>query len=514
MVTRQYKGARYVPIFDGDWDNTKDYDPLVIVSYQGNSYTSRTFVPHGTAITNETYWALTGNYNAQVEAYRQEVLALTDYIDNIDVYVTPEMFGAKGDGVTDDTSALQDCINNSDNKVVILANKTYIISRPLILKSELTIIGAGSDKTIIKKTTSTGDIGSITLDGITYDYTQGSILIAKVDEDTRINRLIIKGLTLDCNSVNNGILAPKLSYSNIDDIKINSAIIGINAGHGWNNVFSNIQVNSNLTNSIVIRNMLLSFLYNIQSRTGSLKVHYSNLALDSCDFDNGNPSYNINDSYVSMQGCYCETYNYPMSINASNVVINSGVFEKHASVGATPNAIGLSVTNGSKVELNNPHFLFVNNTGDASLDISTIYLTVNNSSVEGNATCSLPLGLTTDNNGYIKINNEVVSSNNAVENVKLITTSVKEITVSVPYRSPKVIKIEAIAQYYDTQSIIRGDIFVTNTGSLAEITDNTVTVEANSESNVPTVSTSIDGNNITVTISGSIQTIKGKFITL
>ena len=73
MTTRQYIGARYVPILDGDWDITKDYEPLVIVSYQGNSYTSRTFVPHGTAITNETYWALTGNYNAQVEAYRQEV---------------------------------------------------------------------------------------------------------------------------------------------------------------------------------------------------------------------------------------------------------------------------------------------------------------------------------------------------------------------------------------------------------------------------------------------------------
>ena len=73
---RQYKGMRYVPIFDGDWDNTKDYDPLVIVSYQGNSYTSRTFVPHGTPITDEAFWVLTGNYNAQVEAYRQEVANL------------------------------------------------------------------------------------------------------------------------------------------------------------------------------------------------------------------------------------------------------------------------------------------------------------------------------------------------------------------------------------------------------------------------------------------------------
>lgn len=87
---RQYKGMRYVPIFDGDWDNTKDYDPLIIVSYQGNSYTSRTFVPAGTAITNETYWALTGNYNAQVEAYRQEVENLSNDFSNLENTITSD----------------------------------------------------------------------------------------------------------------------------------------------------------------------------------------------------------------------------------------------------------------------------------------------------------------------------------------------------------------------------------------------------------------------------------------
>ena len=84
MPARQYKGMRYVPIFDGDWDNTKDYDPLTIVSYHGNSYTSRTFVPAGTAISDTEYWALTGNYNAQVEAYRQEVAELAEDVSEID----------------------------------------------------------------------------------------------------------------------------------------------------------------------------------------------------------------------------------------------------------------------------------------------------------------------------------------------------------------------------------------------------------------------------------------------
>lgn len=70
-----YVGARYVPIFDGDWDNTKPYEPLTVVMYQGDSYTSKTYVPSGALISNETYWAKTGNYNAQVQQLYEEVVA-------------------------------------------------------------------------------------------------------------------------------------------------------------------------------------------------------------------------------------------------------------------------------------------------------------------------------------------------------------------------------------------------------------------------------------------------------
>lgn len=75
MATSQYIGARYVPLFaePAQWDKTKQYEPLTIVLDHGNSYTSRQFVPVGIELTNEAFWALTGNYNAQVEQYRQEV---------------------------------------------------------------------------------------------------------------------------------------------------------------------------------------------------------------------------------------------------------------------------------------------------------------------------------------------------------------------------------------------------------------------------------------------------------
>lgn len=77
MAVREYVGARYVPLFADplQWSDTRTYEPLTIVANQGNSYTSRQFVPTGIDISNEDFWALTGNYNAQVEQYRQEVLA-------------------------------------------------------------------------------------------------------------------------------------------------------------------------------------------------------------------------------------------------------------------------------------------------------------------------------------------------------------------------------------------------------------------------------------------------------
>lgn len=82
--TRQYIGARYVPIFGRkdetsiEWDNSKPYEPLTIVLYQGNSFTSRQYVPAGVEIDNQEFWANTGNYNAQIEEYRRVAQSALD----------------------------------------------------------------------------------------------------------------------------------------------------------------------------------------------------------------------------------------------------------------------------------------------------------------------------------------------------------------------------------------------------------------------------------------------------
>lgn len=78
-----YVGARYVPIFCGEWDVNNTYEPLSIVTNEGNSYTSRGYVPKGIPITNGTYWALTGNFNGQLAAIDEKVNNNTSQINNI-----------------------------------------------------------------------------------------------------------------------------------------------------------------------------------------------------------------------------------------------------------------------------------------------------------------------------------------------------------------------------------------------------------------------------------------------
>lgn len=97
MAVTQYTGARYVPIFadPAEWSRTKQYEPLTIVLHEGNSFTSKQFVPVGIDINDTDYWAETGNYNAQVEQYRQEVLSYEDQVDEIKDIIPVEYFSTE-----------------------------------------------------------------------------------------------------------------------------------------------------------------------------------------------------------------------------------------------------------------------------------------------------------------------------------------------------------------------------------------------------------------------------------
>lgn len=134
-----YVGARYVPMFANpiEWNKTNSYEPLTVVTYQGNSFTSKTFVPANTDITNTTYWALTGNYNAQVEQYRQEVSGLNDkYNDIIKSLYDVTYFGVDNTGSTNTTATINELLSNDTLLNLYFPDGIYKIS-PITLSKNI-----------------------------------------------------------------------------------------------------------------------------------------------------------------------------------------------------------------------------------------------------------------------------------------------------------------------------------------------------------------------------------------
>lgn len=147
MATRQYIGARYVPKFYENSQNTSEwqagvmYEPLTIVTYNGNSYTSKKPVPStvGNPSVNPTYWVATGIFNEQLQDVSNRVSDIENALDDIDdditalegktKWYTPEMYGAAGDGVTDDTAAFNAMFGDIPNdSLILLESKVYLIS--------------------------------------------------------------------------------------------------------------------------------------------------------------------------------------------------------------------------------------------------------------------------------------------------------------------------------------------------------------------------------------------------
>lgn len=82
MANLQYIGARYVPKFyenpntgDMTWKSNTAYEPLTVVKYNDDTYTSKIPVPSsvGNPAANSTYWAKTADFNAALVALQNTV---------------------------------------------------------------------------------------------------------------------------------------------------------------------------------------------------------------------------------------------------------------------------------------------------------------------------------------------------------------------------------------------------------------------------------------------------------
>lgn len=185
---KQYIGARYVPLFADhtEWDNTRTYEPLTIVLHEGNSYTSRQYVPVGIDINNAEFWALTGNYNAQVEQYRKETASKLNTVAHDD--------SLTGEGTTKNPLKLSDNIKNTLQQVPNIQQEVTTNNTLYKTRMKRNYVLLGDSWTVVHNYALYKQLKQLNPNSKWYDYgIGGSVVqqlpqqIAKAQQDTTLH---------------------------------------------------------------------------------------------------------------------------------------------------------------------------------------------------------------------------------------------------------------------------------------------------------------------------------------
>ena len=151
-------------------------------------------------------------------------------------YVTPEMFGAVGDGVTDDTAAINDAIDSGNT--VLFSNKTYYMAGSVIKNNLNDIILIGLHTTIYCASSNTAkacidfvDSNNIYVEGLSFDSARDQTEQAPTGH-TRVS--------------SNGSNVLGLSFRNSSNIIIKNVSFNNMASDLWFQISSNSDINDNI----------------------------------------------------------------------------------------------------------------------------------------------------------------------------------------------------------------------------------------------------------------------------
>ena len=238
MSVREYIGARYVPLFADpiDWDSTKTYEPLTVVYNQGNSYTSRQYVPAGIDISNDTYWARTGNYNAQIEQYRSEVATFDDRITTNETNITDLQNATVGTEKLDDNAVTTAKIKNANVTTDKLADNAVTTAK---IKNANVTTDKLADNAV---TTAKIKNANVTTDKLA----DNAVTTAKIkNANVTTDKLADNAVTTD-KLADNAVTTAKIKDGNITRNKIRNPYVGLIGdsfsvlNNPWINYFADI----------------------------------------------------------------------------------------------------------------------------------------------------------------------------------------------------------------------------------------------------------------------------------
>lgn len=238
------------------------------------------------------------------ESVKHDDGSLNDYLKNIE-YVTPEFFGAKGDGVNDDSQYIQEAINT--NEVVFLGSKTYVINETLMLNDKTKIIGSGMFNTVIQTN------GEITALDLSNENAKQGVLLSD---------FAIYGVENSGNPLSIGIdLKYFVNGSALRNIRIERMYDGIRIEKSWYSSFDNLFIRAceryglhGITDSSTAQLNAISFrsLFIQQCKTAVyLEGNWvsTTLLFDSCTFEKSRKTGVITElvSPITFLNCYFES---------------------------------------------------------------------------------------------------------------------------------------------------------------------------------------------------------------
>lgn len=361
----QYIGARYIPKFmtPSTYDPTTVYENMCVVDNgMGTSYISKKPVPAGTPLTDTDYWAIYGASNGAIINLQNQIDAINTTIALLNnVYVTPQEFGAVGDGITDDTTAIQNAIDAAYNGTLVIPFGTYKITAPLVIEKAINIIG-----------------------------TQGAARTYRKSNQSFVNPTSF----IIADDVMSEMIAIKSDYVNIKDIALkgnSKAAVGVKTeNYYWTRInLENVHVEECTDKGfelyIYMSAMKLCTAYNCANygfylggsagmtsftaescfaddcNTGWYIRHFEYSTFNALAADNTSKAYVLSGcNTVSLNNCGCEVVDDPVTLDGSyGVTINGLAVE------------GMNLTNG----VNNSGCVISCSTSCSALKIGGVYLT-------------------------------------------------------------------------------------------------------------------------------------------